>query len=170
VWNLVVKAAGNYQVTATWQSASTNATNAKYTIEHGGGTAVVEVDQTVKTAGYPLGTFYFGQGSYKVSLSDSANGRVVADSIRLNYMSGFTDRLQAEFSAGTRLGSAPLSVTFTDLSEIYSSGGSTIANWFWDFGDGTTSTLQNPVKTYSASGTYAVSLTITSSTGPRLRR
>ncbi|HBL24125.1 MAG TPA: hypothetical protein DDZ40_08415, partial [Deltaproteobacteria bacterium] len=165
VWNLVVKVAGNYQVTATWQSASTNATNAKYTIEHGGGTATVQVDQTVKTAGYPLGTFYFGKGSYKVSLSDSANGRVVADSIRLNYMSGFTDRLQAEFSAGTRLGSAPLSVTFTDLSEIYSSGGSTIANWFWNFGDGTTSTLQNPVKIYSASGTYTVSLTITSSTG-----
>ena len=31
--------------------------------------------------------------------------------------------------------------------------------WLWEFGDGETSTLQNPVHTYKQSGTYAVSLT-----------
>jgi PKD repeat protein len=34
-------------------------------------------------------------------------------------------------------------------------------SWFWDFGDGTNSTQQNPVHTYSAQGTYSVCLTIT---------
>lgn len=33
--------------------------------------------------------------------------------------------------------------------------------WLWDFADGQTSNLQNPVHTYSASGTYNVCLTIT---------
>ncbi len=34
--------------------------------------------------------------------------------------------------------------------------------WYWDFGDGNTSTLQNPVNTYSGDGDYMVCLTITS--------
>ncbi len=38
-------------------------------------------------------------------------------------------------------------------------------SWLWDFGDGTTSTLQNPVHHYSQSGTYTVSLTVTNSFG-----
>ena len=33
--------------------------------------------------------------------------------------------------------------------------------WHWDFGDGDTSNLQNPVHTYTAAGTYIVSLTVT---------
>ena len=37
--------------------------------------------------------------------------------------------------------------------------------WSWDFGDGNTSTLQNPSHTYSTEGTYNVCLTITDSCG-----
>lgn len=33
-------------------------------------------------------------------------------------------------------------------------------SWNWDFGDGTTSTLQNPTHTFTAVGTYTVSLTV----------
>ncbi|MCP4181448.1 MAG: PKD domain-containing protein [bacterium] len=33
--------------------------------------------------------------------------------------------------------------------------------WFWDFGDGNTSTSQNPTHTYLTSGTYTVTLTAT---------
>lgn len=41
-----------------------------------------------------------------------------------------------------------------------------ITAWSWDFGDGAgSSSLQNPVYTYLASGTYSVILTITDSTG-----
>ena len=38
-----------------------------------------------------------------------------------------------------------------------------VSSWAWDFGDGTTSTLQNPSHTFGAAGTYSVTLT---STGP----
>lgn len=35
----------------------------------------------------------------------------------------------------------------------------------WDFGDGTTSTAQNPVHTYTAAGTYTAALTVTNGAG-----
>lgn len=59
----------------------------------------------------------------------------------------------ADFVANMTLGTEPLTVGFTDLS----TGGPTA--WAWDFGDGNTSTEQNPVHTYTVPGTYTVSLT-----------
>lgn len=61
----------------------------------------------------------------------------------------------AQFSAIPLSGTAPLAVTFTDLSSNYPT------SWIWDFGDGTTSTAQNPTHTYLEPGTYEVSLTVT---------
>lgn len=55
-----------------------------------------------------------------------------------------------------------LTVTFTDLS--YDPDG-TIVSWLWDFGDGNTSTQQNPIHTYAAPGSYSVSLTVTDNEG-----
>ncbi len=46
-------------------------------------------------------------------------------------------------------------VDFTDLSE----GNPT--SWFWSFGDGTSSTIQNPVHVFGSTGIYNVCLTIT---------
>lgn len=43
---------------------------------------------------------------------------------------------------------------FTDAS----SGG--VTQWSWSFGDGNSSTLQNPLHTYTAAGTYQVTLTV----------
>lgn len=40
-----------------------------------------------------------------------------------------------------------------------------LVSWAWDFGDGGTSTQQNPVHSYGAAGTYNVSLVVTSSKG-----
>ena len=56
-------------------------------------------------------------------------------------------------------GCAPLAVSFTDAS----TGSAT--SWNWDFGDGGTSTLQNPSHTYAAAGVYDVSLTATNAAG-----
>ncbi len=49
-------------------------------------------------------------------------------------------------------------VQFTDLSE-------NATKWNWDFGDGSGSTKQNPIHTYSAAGVYTVSLTVSNSNG-----
>jgi PKD repeat protein len=50
-----------------------------------------------------------------------------------------------------------LSVDFTDLSTGASS-------WAWDFGDGNTSTQQNPTHVYASAGTYTVTLTVDGNT------
>jgi PKD repeat protein len=40
-----------------------------------------------------------------------------------------------------------------------------VADWFWNFGDGVTSTSQNTIHPFTATGTYLVSLTITDTAG-----
>jgi PKD repeat protein len=69
----------------------------------------------------------------------------------------------ADFSATPLAGFAPLQVAFSDLS---SNGPS---SWLWTFGDGTTSTLKNPSKTYTAPGSYNVSLQVTNAGGTHTR-
>ncbi len=64
----------------------------------------------------------------------------------------------ADFSISVTSGYAPLSVQFTDLSKNTTSRN-------WDFGDGATSTDQNPVYIYSTAGTYTVSLAATNENG-----
>ncbi|WAI01767.1 PEGA domain-containing protein [Methanogenium organophilum] len=65
----------------------------------------------------------------------------------------------AKFSATPLTGNALLMVQFYDYSEGHPE------TWSWDFGDGTTSSEQNPVHTYTAVGTYDVALTITNPAG-----
>jgi PKD repeat protein len=66
----------------------------------------------------------------------------------------------ADFAGSPTSGDNPLTVNFTDQS----TDGPT--SWSWDFGDGVgTSTLQNPSYTYTAAGTYTVSLTATNAYG-----
>lgn len=53
--------------------------------------------------------------------------------------------------------------TFTDSSTIATGN---ITDWAWDFGDGVgTSAVQHPTYTYTATGQYNVSLTVTSDSG-----
>ena len=66
----------------------------------------------------------------------------------------------ADFSADLYSGCAPLTVHFTDLS---TAGDNPITSWYWDFGDGDTSTAQNPSHIYDLFGTYPISLTVTDS-------
>ncbi|MEI6842736.1 MAG: PQQ-binding-like beta-propeller repeat protein, partial [Methanomicrobiales archaeon] len=56
-------------------------------------------------------------------------------------------------------GPAPLAVTFNAQSTRSTS------DWLWDFGDGATSTEQNPVHTYTTPGVYNVNLSATDSSG-----
>lgn len=67
--------------------------------------------------------------------------------------------LVAAFSATPISGCAPLAVNFTDQS----TGSPT--SWNWIFGDGGTSTAQNPSHQYAGAGTYDVTLTVTNTYG-----
>lgn len=61
----------------------------------------------------------------------------------------------ADFSASPLSGCAPLTVNFTDQST------GEVTSWSWDFGDGGTSTEQNPSHDYTTAGTFTVALTVT---------
>ena len=73
------------------------------------------------------------------------------------YVYAFTEpeaQFVADFSANPTKGPAPFTVSFTDQST------GSITSWEWDFGDGSASNIQNPSHTYTAIGTYTVSLTV----------
>jgi len=65
----------------------------------------------------------------------------------------------ASFSASPTSGKAPMKVQFNDKST------GTPKKWKWDFGDGTTSTKQNPIHMYSKVGVYTVKLIVTNAAG-----
>ena len=64
-----------------------------------------------------------------------------------------------DFSSNYVAGSCVNPVQFTDQSTNLPTA------WAWDFGDGTSSTLQNPAHQYVATGTYNVTLTATNTFG-----
>jgi hypothetical protein len=69
----------------------------------------------------------------------------------------------ANFVASPTKGKSPLTVTFNDTSQTF---GCAVSGWFWDFGDGSTSTLQNPTHTYHGNNKlFEVRLTVTAPGG-----
>ncbi len=71
----------------------------------------------------------------------------------------------ADFDADVTVGLSPLTVNFTNLSNVPNQ-----ISWDWDFGDGNTSTSQNPSHTYNSDGLYNVRLQVTGSTGVAVKQ
>jgi PKD repeat protein len=65
----------------------------------------------------------------------------------------------AEFEADPTSGVAPLEVAFTNTSQ------GEFSDSRWDFGDGSTSTLEDPLHIYQTADTYTVTLTISGTLG-----
>ena len=70
----------------------------------------------------------------------------------------------ANFSGTPTLGTAPLEVSFTDSST------GDVESWAWSFGDGGSSTNQNPTHIYDEFDTYTVSLEVTGPGGSDTER
>ena len=104
---------------------------------------------------------YFNPGQYNIKLVvQDANG----DSsviIKTQYITVYAAPTVA-FTGTPLTGCFPLPVNFTDQS---TPGNGTIVSWQWDFGDGASSSIQNPSHTYTASGNYNVTLRLTNSFG-----
>jgi len=66
---------------------------------------------------------------------------------------------KADFEVDQRSVMVDVTVNFTNLSTGF------VEAWLWDFGDGYTSTEQNPTHIYKSEGTYTVSLTVSNSLG-----
>jgi len=109
-------------------------------------------DGTGSTDQNPVHTYWSG-GTYTVILTVS-NQFGISETSKTQYIVAIP-ALKAQFDANPTTGKAPLPVTFTDKSLGYPT------SWLWDFGDGTNSTDQNPVHTFSNGASYDVVLTVT---------
>ncbi|HSO01575.1 MAG TPA: PKD domain-containing protein, partial [Gaiellaceae bacterium] len=72
------------------------------------------------------------------------------------------DTGSAPVAAFSQVVAPGLVVQFTDAS---TDPNADVAEWAWNFGDGATSTAQNPSHTYAVKGTYSVTLTVVDATG-----
>ncbi len=104
---------------------------------------------------------YAQDGVYTVSLSVTESDGDSDTEARAGYIAVSDTGPSAEFSASPLSGGEPLTVSFSDGSTSYDG----IASWLWDFGDGQTSTEQNPTHQYAQDGVYTVSLTVTEADG-----
>lgn len=103
---------------------------------------------------------YATAGTYTVTLT-ATNAAGSDTDIKEDYITvtGPVSPPVARFSAAPLSGSVPFTVSFTDEST------NTPTAWSWDFGDGGTSTDQNPSHEYTAAGDYTVTLTATNDGG-----
>jgi poly(beta-D-mannuronate) lyase len=116
-------------------------------------------DSTTSSAQNPSHT-YSTAGNFTATLTVTGGGQSSSASHTITVTNASViAAVTANFSASPSSGQAPLAVQFTDQS----TGPVTSRNW--TFGDGTTSTAQNPAHTYSASGTYTATLTVQNSAG-----
>jgi len=94
---------------------------------------------------------YSTPGIYSVDIRARNGVTSDEDSVKVNII---VVNMNANFTAIPLTGDEDLTVQFNDTSI----GSPT--SWYWDFGDGFASVLQNPSHTYTISGLYDVNLTI----------
>ena len=96
---------------------------------------------------------YTVPGTYTVTLQAyNDDGHNVTQ--KVGYITVTPPPPEAGFTASVTSGTAPLTVKFTDQST------NNPTTWKWDFGDGETSTEENPMHTYAVPDTYTVTLTV----------
>jgi PKD repeat protein len=93
-------------------------------------------------------TYHFAATAYDTAHTESAFSNDVSTTV--SYSAPV-----ANFGASTTTGIAPVAMNFINTST------GTISTYSWSFGDGTTSTAQNPTHVYSSAGVYNLSLTVT---------
>jgi len=109
------------------------------------------------TSSLPIPTHIYNNiGTYDVSLTVTNSNNCTYDTLYSNLIVVQSQSV-ANFTISNSTGCAPLSIQFTDNS-------TDATTWFWEFGDGNTSTLQNPSHPYSTPGFYTVYLTVSSPT------
>ena len=160
----------NYQDTPVFPSASSLGMDKPiYIGECGQGTDVwndsiqstCELDalNSARSGGYAgVGIWnyeYPGSSDYLAMVNTNGTLRPVC-----NVIQGWSYGATIFFTANTNNGTAPLTVQFTCPG--IDSGGNTVTNWNWNFGDGSPqSNLQNPSHTYTGVGTFSPGLVAT---------
>ncbi|WP_280658632.1 PKD domain-containing protein [Geodermatophilus sp. DF01_2] len=147
------------QVTVSWAASTDDVGVASYRVTRNG---AVVADAVTDSTSFVDGTVAANtQYGYTVSAVDAAGNRSAESPVASVTTPAANPEPvpAASFTATPTSGQAPLTVAFQDTS----TGSPT--SWAWDFGDGGTSTAQNPSHEYTAAGTYTVTLRATNSSG-----
>lgn len=126
-----------YQVTVSGNSGQINYDKGQRAVLYWGDGDIEEVSNS----GIYVKTDFPSDGEYDVIVDIDQDAEAVTS-------------LAADFEADVLSGALPLEVNFTDLST------GDIVIWSWDFGDGNTSSEQNPTHTYETAGVFTVTLQI----------
>jgi len=112
-----------------------------------------------KTSNELVVSAYFGMGNHRAILrvTDDENA-ISLDSCEIF----ITSAPHASFSAGQTEGYAPLTVEFTNTSNL---GTGDLISYSWHFGDGETSDEENPTHVFLSADTFYVSLTVSTTNG-----
>jgi PKD repeat protein len=112
-------------------------------------------DGNTSTAQNP-GHTYAAAGTYTVGLTATDDG--AANGSTSQQVTVVDPNANVPPTASFTSSCTDLDCNFTDGS---SDPGGSVTGWSWNFGDGNTSTAQNPSHSYTNGGTYSVSLTVT---------
>lgn len=106
---------------------------------------------------------YSAPGTYGAWVNATDSQGVVAESNVITIrVSGLQGALEVGASATPLSGTAPLTVAFTATP---SGGDGVYSDFAWAFGDGETSSVQDPSHTYTSVGTYVASVVVTDGQG-----
>lgn len=131
----------------------------------------------VQVTNAAISSFSGSDSSYSFTLVPTGPGSVTAsipadaavDSAGLGNAASATESgtaegassMNADFTFNPAFGtSRPHTVFFTDRTTFAPPGAANLRTWSWDFGDGNTSSLQNPVHSYTAFGSHTVTLEV----------
>ncbi|MEQ1675904.1 MAG: PKD domain-containing protein [Chitinophagaceae bacterium] len=109
------------------------------------------------------GSVDFDPGTYTVKLTMNGSIPIVRELKAGGAFANFTYKSNLNTNTGESFLIAGIPINFKDESVCATS-------YQWNFGDGTTSDLQNPVKTYSNAGTYTVRLYINGNADNKMER
>ncbi|MGP3634421.1 golvesin C-terminal-like domain-containing protein [Streptomyces sp. 24-1644] len=101
VWQLNFPQSGTYEVFVRHPKVTGAASDAKFQVAHDGGTTTKTVNQTQNTGAWvSLGSYAFVEdGPQKITLTDNANGTVLADAVKLvRSNTGEADTEKKDFS------------------------------------------------------------------------
>ncbi|MCB9231600.1 MAG: PKD domain-containing protein [Bacteroidia bacterium] len=161
-----VTAPGDYSVTVTdvHSCVSADTVNAGWfaVADLGPDTSVCSGSSLTLDPGIGGGTYLWSTSATTQTISVNAAGTYSVDVTDINGCMSSDDITVAVVAAPVA------SFTFTGTQTISFTDGSTgsITSWAWDFGDGGTSTVQNPSHTYAATGgSFTVTLTVTGPCG-----
>lgn len=152
---IVIKSGDVVDIVGNWSAATTGSATAhnSYGSSAPYNTTIEGVAHVLNRTGWQwdIGDTGYKSGSM-LSPSTGSIGRVLV-------FTGKASGLFADFTASPTFGTAgSTKVSFKDNS--FSSAPNGVLIWQWDFGDGNTSSVQNPTHTYQTGGKFTVKLTV----------